>query len=151
MQWKVRVEVPVRFTEDESKLLELLNRIVEPERVFVEEEASEKRLVAVSRCLSSLAKLRDLLRRERILDAARKRMLSGASEETLRVLIHKQALAGGRLSLVDHESESPLGAVRVVVYHERPLEVVDWLAPPTREGRPLWERETPQPDCAPSF
>ena len=148
MQWRVRVEVPLKATEDESKILELVNSIIDPDRVYIEEEAGEKHIVALARCISSLNKLRQMLRRERILDAARKRMLSKASKDRLIILIHKQALASKRLSLVDDERESPLGPVLVEILHEKPREIVDWLAPPTSRGRPLWERGLPENECA---
>jgi len=142
------VEVPIKATEDERKLLELINTIVDSDRIYVEEEAGEKRLVALARCISSLSRLRQMLRRERILDAARKRLLSKAMENRLVILIHKQALASKRLSLVDDERESPLGPVIVEILHDRPRDIIDWLAPPTWQGRPLWEKGLPEGECA---
>lgn len=148
MPWKVRVETPLKPTEDEAKVLGLVNEVLEADRVFVEERGSEKWVVATARCVSSLSKLWQMLRRERILDAARKRMLAGIRGNRLVFMLHKQALAVKRLSFVDDERESPLGPVIVEVLHDDPKEVVDWLAPPTSAGKPLWERGPPSKDCA---
>ncbi|MCC6052245.1 MAG: hypothetical protein LM585_03300, partial [Fervidicoccaceae archaeon] len=77
MQWRVIVEVPLRKTEDEGKVLELINKIMDPDEVTIEESGVEKVVIAKARCLSSLSKLFSSLRRERILDATRKRLKSG--------------------------------------------------------------------------
>ena len=146
-EWRVRVEIPLRPTEDEEKVRGLLERIVVPDRIYVEETGEFKTIVAEARCVTSLSRLHSLLRRERILDATRKRLLRSLGENRLTILIHKQALAAGRLSLVDDDRESPLGAVRVEVTHPNPREVVDWLVPATSRGRPLWEKETVTGDC----
>ena len=148
LQWRVRVEIPLKPTEDEDRVLGLVDKIIAADRVYVEETGEFKTIVAEARCVSSLRKLHSLLRRERILDSARRRMLRSIAGETLVILLHKQALAVGRASLVDEESESPLGPVRVEIRHPNPREVVDWLAPATRRGRPLWEKEDVTSDCA---
>ena len=50
----------------------------------------------------------------------------------------------GRLSFVSGDQESPMGAIRVTVEHPEPRSVVDWLAPPTVRGRPVYEKPIPE-------
>ncbi|WP_228546751.1 hypothetical protein [Hyperthermus butylicus] len=45
--------------------------------------------------------------------------------------------------MVDMDSEAPLGPITFIVEHSNPREVVDWLAPPTRMGRPIYEKPMP--------
>ncbi len=143
MQCRIRVEVPLKATEDPDIILSLIDKIIVPERVYVEEAGTERVVIAEASNLSSLLKLHSMFRRERILDAARKRLKAGVRGNTIVFMLHKQALAAGRLSLVDAPSESPLGPVTVVIEHPRPQEVIDWLVPPTSRGKPLWERSIP--------
>ncbi len=144
MQFRVRVEVPLKATEDVNKIIAIINKIMDPEKIRVEDSGYEKIVVAESSRISSLAKLHGMLRRERILDAARKRLKRGAKGDTIVFMIHKQALMADRLSLVDEPSESPLGPVTVIIRHSNPKEVIDWLTPPTQKGRPLWEKSVPE-------
>jgi predicted RNA binding protein with dsRBD fold (UPF0201 family) len=144
---RVRVEIPVKPTEDLSILTKMLRYIIEPDEVLLEESGIERVLIAKSRCLSSLSRLRNSLRRERILDAARKSIRINEREEKIEFLIHKQALAANRISLVDSETESPLGAVRIIIYHPNPRKVLEWIAPKTRYGKPIKEIDVPDPDC----
>ncbi|PMB77050.1 MAG: hypothetical protein C0177_04355 [Fervidicoccus fontis] len=143
----MHVEIPVRPTEKEEILLKIVNFILVPEDVKVEGEGLGRKIIAISSCLSSLTKLHDLLRRERILDSARKFLYRGKLGNTITFMLHKQALAAGRVSFVSNENESPLGPVIVAIEHPKIDQVIDWLAPQTKEGRPLREIPVPEPDC----
>lgn len=147
MQWRVAVEVPLKRTEEERAILGLIERIVDPDEVAVEESGMEKLVIARARCLSRLNKLYELLRHERILDATRRRLLGGVRGTLITFMLHKQALAAGRVSLVDSEQESPLGPVIVRISHPEPLKVIDWLAPPTSQGRPVFQPGIPENEC----
>ncbi len=144
---RVRVEIPIRPTEKEEVILKLIETIMTPGEVRIEGEGLGKMALAISPCLSSLNKFFILLRRERILDSARKYLLKGKQGDTLTFMLHKQALAGGRVSFVSNESESPLGPIVVTISHPALDAVIDWLAPITREGRPIKEISIPEPDC----
>ena len=139
---RVVVEAEARPTEDPEKVKQAILNIIEPEDIYVEGE-DYKRVIAISSRLESLGKLRWLLRAERILDAARGAMRKGVEQGRLVFYLHKQALYNGRLSFVSGDFESPLGAVRVVVEHPEPRRVIDWLAPPTVRGRPVFELDKP--------
>ena len=143
MRVRVVVEADIRPTEDEEKVKEALLNIIEPESVTIEGGYGVRRLVMSSSTLRSLEPLRQLLRAERILDAARKAMKRGVQPGRLVFYLHKQALYVGHLSFVGGDNESPMGAVMVVIEHPEPRQVIDWLAPPTSRGRPLFEMDRP--------
>lgn len=147
MRERVRVEIPLKPTENQELVLSLINRIMDPDEVVIEECGIEKVVIASARCLSSLKKFYFLLRRERILEVARKNMISRIRDDILEFMLHKQALTAGRASFVDSDTESPLGAVRIMIFYPNPKEVVDWLAPKTSRGKPLWEKSVPSEDC----
>ena len=136
------MEAESRPTEDPEKVKEAILQIIEPEEINIEGD-DFKRIIACSTRIESLEKLRRLLRTQRILDAARGAMKKGLGKELLTFYLHKQALYAGRLSFVSSDSESPLGAVHVIIRHPEIRKVLDWLAPPTKHGRPLFELSTP--------
>ena len=139
------MEADIRPTESEEKVREAILRIFEPERVTIEGETGTRRIVMESSTLKSLERLHRLLRVERILDAARKVMRRGVQGDRIVFRLHKQALYAGRLSFVGSDSESPMGAVTITIEHPEPRRVIDWLAPRTVRGRPVFEiREPPE-------
>lgn len=143
MRVRVVVEADIRPTEDEEKVKEALLNIIKPESITVEGGYGVRRLIMTSSTLRSLEPLRQLLRAERILDAARKVMKRGVQPGRLVFYLHKQALYVGHLSFVGGDNESPMGAVMVIIEHPEPRLVIDWLAPPTSRGRPVFEMDRP--------
>ncbi len=141
---RIRVEAELRPTESEERVKKSILNVFEPEDMRVEEYGDRRLVVATSTTYRSLERLHDLLRRERILDAARGYMLRGVAEQTLVFKLNKQAAYMGRVSFVDADTESPMGPITFIVETGRPREVVEWLAPPTRMGRPVYEKERPR-------
>lgn len=140
---RVVVEAEIRPTEDPDKVRRAVENIIDPNEVRVEELAGTKILIAESRGLHGLAKLHRLLRQQRILDAARSVLRKSVQGNRIVFYLHKQAALMGKVSFVSGDHESPLGAIRVTIEHPDPKAVVDWLAPPTAMGKPLWEKEMP--------
>lgn len=142
---RVRVEAEVRPTEDVERVKRAVLNVFRPDVVRVEELGGGYRvLVAESYSLRGLVRLWEKLRQERILDAARGYMLRGVEDGVLVFKLNKQAAYVGRVSLVDLDAEAPMGPIVFTVEHPDPRAVVDWLAPPTRMGRPV--REHPMPE-----
>lgn len=141
---RIVVEAEVRPTEDPDKVLKAIQAFFDPDTVRIEDLGSTRILVAESGSLRSLEKLHWLLRAERILDAARGMMRRGIQGEKLVFHLHKQAAYVGRLSFISGDHESPMGAIRVTIEHPEPRQVLDWLAPPTVRGRPVFEKPIPE-------
>lgn len=143
---EVRIEVEVKPTEDVEKVKKaVLNLVDIGELSTVDIGGGYKLLTGVSEDVKSLAKLHRLLRIERILDTARNIMLKSlVGGNTLVLKFHKQSAYAGKASIVTHDDESPLGPITLTITSDRIREVIDWLAPKTSKGRPLWESPTPK-------
>ncbi|AWR99917.1 RNA-binding domain-containing protein [Metallosphaera hakonensis] len=140
---RIVVTAEVRPSEDEDKVKVAIAHFFTFKSVKYE-EGRFRILVAESPTLASLTKLHRALREERILDAARKYLRRGMEGDRLTFMIHKQAASVGRLTFIDSENESPLGPITFTVFHRDLEAVVDWLAPRTSRGRPLWENPIPE-------
>jgi len=140
----LRVEVEVRPTESEEKVLKALRNIVDVENVrIIELRKGYKLIVGESNSISSLKKFHDLLRKQRILDTARNIMMRKAREGTIVLKINKQAAFQGILTFAEGDLESPLGSITLTIVCENLEDLIDWLAPRTSHGKPLWERVPP--------
>jgi hypothetical protein len=143
---RVVVEAQLRPTEDEARVMQAILNVFDPDEVEKIDMGDYTLIRASSPRLSSLSKLHRLLRVQEILEAARAYMLKNAKGNRLTILLHKQAALRGKVSLLTWDDESPLGPIKITIEFSGDIkDVVDWLAPPTAKGRPLWERGEPDP------
>lgn len=141
---KVTVKTEVRATEDMEKIKIAIKNVFSPSKIeLLSFNEKLKVLVASSTSYESLEKLRELLRRERILDAAHRILKMGISENRLVFRLNKQAAYAGHLSFSD-VNESPLGPITFEIECKDPRGLIDWLAPRTFGGI---VREYGRPEC----
>ncbi|RLF15409.1 MAG: hypothetical protein DRJ97_04070 [Thermoprotei archaeon] len=141
---RVTVTVELHPTEDEDKVRRAVENVLEASEWRVEEEGDGlKRLVAAS-TLHGLNRMREKLRRQRTLDAARYMMKRFSTPDKLVFYLHKQAAYAGYVVFCLPEGESPLGPIEVVVEAQDLKKALDWLAPPTSEGKPKYEVPMPE-------
>lgn len=145
MEVKVIVQVELHPTEDESKVIKALSNLTGFES-FTKHVHGNRAYLVQEGDISLLSRLRLLLRRERILDAARKVMLAGVEGFTITFHINKQVAYAGHVSFCMPEGESPLGPITFHIKTEDPKSLIDWLATKTIDGVPvdeLWKSEFP--------
>jgi predicted RNA binding protein with dsRBD fold (UPF0201 family)/dephospho-CoA kinase len=85
----------------------------------------------------SLDELHHLLRKQKILDTARHFMFTGLKGREIEFQLNKQAALMGYVNFLDHEVA--LGGIYVTIEAGEPELVIDWLAPVTKDGRPVKE------------
>ncbi len=78
---------------------------------------------------AGLSKLYDLLRRERILDAARATLFKGTDGNKITFYLNKQVAYVGHVSFCEPVGESSLGPIKVDISCDDAKELIDWLAP----------------------
>ncbi|MEM2320221.1 MAG: RNA-binding domain-containing protein [Candidatus Bathyarchaeia archaeon] len=128
---EVHVEVEVNPTESEEKVKRALENIFGGLPAQLKSSANRKLLVVDARGIESLAKLYNLLRRERIRDAARGVLFEGVSGNTITFFLNKQAAFAGHVSFSKAVAESPLGPIKVQIKCNDPKQLIDWLSPKT--------------------
>jgi predicted RNA binding protein with dsRBD fold (UPF0201 family) len=142
----VRAEAEVRPTEEAEKVLKaVLNLLAFSENEIKFEDLGNGFLMLIgeSRRIAALIPLHSLARRDRVLDTLRKYMLSNLSGNTMTLKFHKQTAYAGHISLLTYDDESPLGPIIVTISSDKIRDIIDWLAPRTSRGVPLWENEVP--------
>jgi predicted RNA binding protein with dsRBD fold (UPF0201 family) len=130
---KLRVEAEIRPTEDQTKVEAAVKNIFPT----LELRIDEKSLVGESTEVLALDRLHHLLRVQMILDSARSVMHRGKHDNIIRFMLNKQVAMVGKLSFT--EGESPLGPIVVILEATDIDRLVDYLAPRTKEGRPIRE------------
>ncbi|MEW6593089.1 MAG: RNA-binding domain-containing protein, partial [Candidatus Hadarchaeota archaeon] len=130
---KVRVEAEVRPTEFEEKVEAAVKKIFPT----LELGRGGGALFGEAEDVSALSRLHQLLRIQAILDTARSVMLSKKDGNAVRFTLNKQAAFVGKVSFT--EGESPLGPITVTLEAEDIERLIDYLAPRTRDGKPVQE------------
>jgi len=128
---EIRVEAEVNPTEDQEKVKRAVENVFGNVEFEVKPQRRGSVLVAKARGMDGLTKLYNLLRRERIRDAARGVFFDGLSERSVVFYLNKQVAYVGHLSFSRPVAESPLGPIRVQIRCDNPRELIEWLAPRT--------------------
>lgn len=131
----VRVEVEVNPTEDLEKVKKAVENIFGNIEFEVTPEKRGSLLVAEAKGIDGLTTLRDLLRRERIRDAARGVFFEGLSEKSVVFYLNKQVAYVGHISFSAPVGESPLGPIKVQIRCDSPQELIKWLTPKTTKRK----------------
>lgn len=126
---KIIVETIVKPTEDLEKVKKAVLNIFDGEISIIEEKDNYYIIRGESSSRNSLEKLQNLIRMNQIIPASRTYMLKNIYGNTLTILLHKQAAYMNKLSFIDSDKESPLGAIKIIIETDDPMSMVDWLAP----------------------
>ena len=128
---EVQIEVEVNPTEDEAKVKRAVENVFSSLQFELKSLRRGSLLTAKTRGTDGLTKLYNLLRRDRIRDAARSVMYKGMSGGSVVFYLNKQVAYAGHVSFSQPSGESPLGPIRVEIRCDDPRQVIDWLAPRT--------------------
>jgi predicted RNA binding protein with dsRBD fold (UPF0201 family) len=127
----VHVEADVNPTESEEKVRKAVWNLFGDLPTRTESAHKGSVLTAEAKGQETLITLRNVLRQDRIRDAARKALFHGLRGDTLTFYLNKQVALAGHVSFSEAEGESPLGPIKVTVECENPPELINWLAPRT--------------------
>jgi predicted RNA binding protein with dsRBD fold (UPF0201 family) len=125
----LHVEAEINPTESEEKVEEAVKNVFGDMKVQVKPLRNARLLVGEGKGKESLNGLCDLLRRERVRSAARKVLMEGMDDKTIRFCLNKQVAYVSHISFSKETAESPLGPIRVEIECGNPREILDWLAP----------------------
>lgn len=130
-QISVQVEADVNPTENEDKVKRAVENVFSNLELEVKSQRQGSLLIGRGKDMDSLATLYNLLRREKIRDAARRVLYGGLSGKSIVFYLNKQVAYVGHVSFSNPFGESPLGPIKVEIHCDDPLELIDWLAPRT--------------------
>lgn len=128
---EVKVEVEVNPTEDADKVRVAVQKVLGNINLEFVGEGEYGRLIGKAEGLEALTRFYDLLRRERILDAARTVLLRGVQGKKIVFYLNKQVAYVGHISFSQPYGESPLGPICVEIECDDPHSLIDWLTPKT--------------------
>lgn len=130
---RLRVEAEVKHTEAREKVEAAIKRIFPT----LELSLVGNSFVGESTSVESLDRLHQLLRQQAVRDSARSVMLRNRRDNVVRFMLNRQVAFVGKVSFTG--GESPLGPIVVMLEAPDIERLIDYLAPRTREGKPIRE------------
>jgi len=127
----VQVEADINPTESEDKVKRSVESMFGNLEWEVKSQKQGSLLIGRGRGMNPMTKLYNLLRRERIRDAARGALYDGLSGKSIIFYLNKQVAYVGHVSFSKPVAESPLGPIKAEIQCDNPRELIDWLAPRT--------------------
>ncbi|MFW9811168.1 MAG: RNA-binding domain-containing protein [Candidatus Thorarchaeota archaeon] len=135
----ILVRCSVNPTEDLQKVEQAIKNIIGPHEILYEEYKEISELVFSDSKKDSLGFVRQSIHDERIIDVARKRLLSNWNGTSTQIHFDKQTAFIGKLRVIDDsETLPPLGTIEIVlVFNDESQfeEFLHWFTPPTKNGR----------------
>lgn len=124
----VYAEAEINPTEDEDKVRAAVNNVLGNASITIKPSHKGSILTAEAKGQDSLIKLRNLLRQDRIRDAARRLLFKSIRGNTINFYLNKQVASAGHVSFSEETAESPLGPIHVTIETDNPRQLVEWLA-----------------------
>jgi predicted RNA binding protein with dsRBD fold (UPF0201 family) len=131
----IHIEAEAHPTESEEKVKQAIQNLFGSVETNIDTTYRGIRITAHPKGFEAITKFQNLLRRERIRDAARKALLEGVDRKTLTFFLNKQVAYAGHVSFAKETAESPLGPIRVKIDCRNPREVIGWLTTKTEQKR----------------
>ena len=127
----VQMEVDINPTENEDKVKRAVENMFSNLELEFKPQRQGALLIGRGKGMDALTKLYNLLRREKIRDAARSVLYEGLSDKSIVFYLNKQVAYVGHISFSNPVGESPLGPIKVEIHCDNPRGLIDWLAPRT--------------------
>ena len=123
----VHVETEINPTEAEAKAKTAVANLFGATATETKASHVGSVLTVEARGREPLENFRNVLRRDRVRDAARRVFYAGSREKSIVFFLNKQVAFAGHVSFSQETGESPLGPIKVVIECENPRELVAWL------------------------
>jgi uncharacterized protein len=122
--FRLTVQTHIHHTESPAKVETALKGIIRLSTTFVERQSV---LVGTSDQIESLSIVYEQVKSRRTASVLRRMLINNLDGDTTSFLVNKQAAAAGVVALIDRESESPLGGLRIQIRCQPIQRLIDWL------------------------
>ena len=126
VQIELKIESAVNPSESPQKVMSAITNIFgdcSPEFKY------GSLIVASCFALGCLRIIYDQIRSRAAMGVLRRMLTDNRISNTTSFLLNKQAAAAGIVAVIEEESESPLGPIRVKVVSNELDKIIEWLAP----------------------
>ena len=136
------VETRLNPTEEKDKLLEIFTFLLPGHEVLEDQRKDGLYLYATADGLHPLDHFRSVLERLLMLDTARQVFFHSILGNKTTLYLNKNAASMNRLSFLERDNQPPLGAVYYTLISGDLEQVIDYTAPKTVNGEPIFSPDS---------
>jgi predicted RNA binding protein with dsRBD fold (UPF0201 family) len=125
-QIELKVEAPANPSEYSEKVIAAITNVIDkcsPQLIY------NSRVVARSIGIDSLNTIYHQIRSRSAMGVLRRMLTYNRITNTTWFFLNKQAAAAGIVVIIEDESESPLGPIKITIVCDELDMLIDWLAP----------------------
>ncbi|MGQ4833344.1 MAG: RNA-binding domain-containing protein [Candidatus Asgardarchaeia archaeon] len=140
MYVSIRIRAEVTKTEDIQKVIKAIKNAVTLTEDELDILTEDDKLIIIGEkmTLNSIEALHDLIRQDRVIDAIRKALRRSRIGNLVSLKLNREALFSKHINLFAEDSDI-LPPIEIVIASDEIEKIIDWLAPPTKNGKPLFE------------
>lgn len=140
MYISIKVRAEVKKTEDLDKVLFAISNLITFDKndVKVREEGERIIIQIETKNINALEPLHNLIRQDRVIDAVAKALKRNRVGNITTLYLNREAAYMKHINLYSPDSDL-FQPIEIVIASENLDKILDWLVPPTKEGKPLFE------------
>ncbi|MCG3217742.1 MAG: hypothetical protein KAR35_01990 [Candidatus Heimdallarchaeota archaeon] len=136
------VETRLNPTEEKQKLLDIFTFLLPGKEVLEDERKDGLYLYATAEGLHPLDHFRSIIERLFLLDTTRQVFFHSILGNKTTLYLSKNAASMGRFSFLERDNQPPLGAIYFTLISGNLEQVIDYVAPRTVNGEPVFSPDT---------
>ncbi len=135
----IKAYTSVHPTENMEKVEKALFQVMSSGKLTVK-KINEEMLVSIeSNDLDSLNNVYSKIRTKKIVDSFRRELLRNKRGNYTAVMLNKQSAVVGAITICEDLTESPLGPITLEIDADNLDEIINWLAPKTKQKKRLFK------------
>ncbi len=136
----IEVKTKVYPTEDLEIVKNCIYNLIKQKVKFEIEEIADFSILKTEQITNpeALKKIFYDIRNNKFLDTVRNCAIK-ENEQTLLLHIHKEALTVNKIAVITEDVSSPFGSIELRIKGKNAKELLDWLAPLTKDGKAVEE------------
>ncbi len=141
MYTSIKVRAEVIKTEDTQKIIKAIKNAVSITEDEIRLESENDKLVIVIEKKATAAiiePLHNLIRQDKVIDAVRKVLKRNRIGNITSIKLNREALYSKHINLFSDDSDI-LPPIELIIASDNIDKIIDWLAPPTKDGKPVFE------------
>lgn len=120
---KIEAFCEINPSEDPQKIQQALSNVLEN----VESKTTDSSIMASSKDITSLSKIHEFIQNHNSQRVYFRFLSNNLEGDSTWFYLNKQAAFANSIAICEHDNESPLGPIKIVIYSKNIDRIIEWL------------------------
>lgn len=120
---KIEAFCEINPSEDPQKIQQALSNVLEN----VESKTTDSSIMASSKDITSLSKIHEFIQNHNSQRVYLRFLSNNLEGDSTWFYLNKQAAFANSIAICEHDNESPLGPIKIVIYSKNIDRIIEWL------------------------